>query len=246
MEYLPGGDLYSVLQHQGALTEDDTRTYAFQIVHALAYLHSLGIIHRDIKPDNILITAEGRLKLTDFGLSHRGLIDRQAAAIGDDDVAEARSFVGTPDYVAPEIFMRRLHMFAADWWSLGILIYECLVGMSPFDSDAENEIHQNVLKGVWEIPEDFEISPQALDLLQGLLQCDPTQRLGAGGSQQIINHPWFAGLSLDTLVPPFVPELKDPRDTGYFECRYAFSEAEDADIQDDIIKAQAKLVGILK
>jgi serine/threonine protein kinase len=101
MGCLPGGDLFSLLQHHGALPEEATQTYAFQIAHALSYLHSLGIIHRDLKPDNILISAEGTLKLTDFGMSYGGVIGRSSC--NETDLVEAKSLVGTPDYIAQTV-----------------------------------------------------------------------------------------------------------------------------------------------
>jgi serine/threonine protein kinase len=243
MEYLPGGDLFSLLKNLGSLREDPTRIYVFQIAHALAYLHSLHIIHRDLKPDNVLITSEGSLKLTDFGLSYNGLLGRNSGGAADEGVAEARSLVGTPDYISPEIILRKTHTYTADWWSLGVILYELLAGEAPFHSNCESEIYRKILKGVWQVPPTEEpLSHECLECLRGLLMCDPARRLGAGGAHEVLEHPWFAGLDAERLRPPFVPELADVEDTTYFHSRYSSSDAGDADIEEDIRIARSKLV----
>jgi serine/threonine protein kinase len=235
MEYLPGGDLYSLLQKLGALDEDNTRVYMFQIANALSYLHSMGIIHRDLKPDNVLITKDGHVKLTDFGLSYHGLMGRQVAK--DSDIVESASLVGTPDYTAPEIVLRESHSFGVDWWALGIMIYEFVFGTPPFHADEVSEIYARIVRGRYAIPE--EVSPECLDIIARLLSPAVEKRLGAGGSQEVLSHPWFAGLDAREMEAPFVPELKGGDDTGYFECRYEFTRDSDADIQADIEIARA-------
>jgi serine/threonine protein kinase len=244
MEYLPGGDLFSLLKNLGSLNEESTKIYIFQIANALAYLHSLRIIHRDLKPDNVLITSEGALKLTDFGLSYHGLLGRKTGGTADEDIAESRSLVGTPDYIAPEIILRQTHTYTVDWWSLGVLLYECLAGEAPFHAASESEIYRKILKGVWVVPETEEpLSLKCLDILKRLLNCDPTKRLGANGSQEVLLHPWFAGLDAANLVPPFVPELRNVEDTAYFCARdYSFATEGDQDIEEDIRIARSKQV----
>jgi serine/threonine protein kinase len=116
-EFVPGGDLYSLLQNLGSLTEDVAKFYAIELLIALRFLRENGICHRDVKPDNILISASGHLKLTDFGLSFLGMVDR--ASDGARLMSEAKSFVGTPDYIAPEIILNHPHSFRVDYWSLG-------------------------------------------------------------------------------------------------------------------------------
>jgi serine/threonine protein kinase len=241
MEYVPGGDLFSLLKSLGSVQEGHTRVYIFEIAQALAYLHSQGIIHRDLKPDNVLISQTGALKLTDFGLSYSGLLGRNAGGNSDEDIAEARSLVGTPDYIAPEIILRQCHSYTVDWWALGVLLYELLCGKTPFHSNTESEIYQQILKGVWVLPDtDEPLSPECQDLLRKLLECDPAQRLGAKGSQEVLGHPWFAGLDPANLTPPFVPELEDREDTQYFQSRYSFAETRDKDIEEDIRQARSK------
>ncbi|XP_010254907.1 PREDICTED: probable serine/threonine protein kinase IRE4 isoform X2 [Nelumbo nucifera] len=157
MEYLNGGDLYSLLRKVGCLEEDIARIYIAELVLALEYLHSLGIVHRDLKPDNILIAHDGHIKLTDFGLSKIGLINstvdlsgsgaNETTPVDGDDLqtcfehiqhAEERtqaSAVGTPDYLAPEILLGTEHGYAADWWSVGIILFEFITGIPPFTAE---------------------------------------------------------------------------------------------------------------
>lgn len=238
MEYLPGGDLYSLLTHLGGLDEETTKVYMFQIASALDYLHSHGIIHRDLKPDNVLISSTGMLKLTDFGLSYRGYMGRQTSQEGD--VVQSKSLVGTPDYIPPEIVMQRPHTFTVDWWALGIMIYECIMGCAPFHDDNEMEIYANIMKGLYELPTEEDVTPECIDIIRRLLDPNPATRLGAHGSEEVLNHPWFAGMSVDTIKPPFVPELPDQESTQYFECRYKFEDNNEATIREDIEEAKMK------
>ncbi|KAK6131184.1 hypothetical protein DH2020_035071 [Rehmannia glutinosa] len=151
MEYLNGGDLYSLLKKVGCLEEAVARTYIAELVLALEYLHSLGIVHRDLKPDNILVAHDGHIKLTDFGLSKIGLMNCTTelstqetekhdildiqGQLNADTVNGHRSAVGTPDYLAPEILLGTEHGYAADWWSVGIILFEFLTGIPPFNAD---------------------------------------------------------------------------------------------------------------
>ncbi|MQL82765.1 hypothetical protein Taro_015246 [Colocasia esculenta] len=162
MEYLNGGDLYSLLRKVGCLEEDVARTYIAELVLALEYLHSLGIVHRDLKPDNILVGRDGHIKLTDFGLSKIGLIntavdlsvpgtscstllEAQSQQDSPDDNCRQRrnrqSAVGTPDYLAPEILLGTEHGFAADWWSVGIILFEFITGIPPFTAQLPEVLH---------------------------------------------------------------------------------------------------------
>lgn len=235
VEYLPGGDLYSLLDVFGAFDEDVAKLYTMEILEALRYLRSNGIIHRDIKPDNVLVSSAGTLKLTDFGLSHLGVFDRQAV-ISDPSLASSSSFVGTPDYTAPEIILSKPHSFSADYWSLGIMLYEFLMGEPPFHGENEEETHTNILRAYVDYSEMEEegFSPEVIDLLKKLLVTDPHKRLGAKDINEIINHQWFAGVDTKTAEPPFVPELKTPADTEYFKQRYTFKAEDDSDILEDM------------
>lgn len=241
MEYLPGGDLFSLLNTLGSIDEENTRIYTVQIVKALQCLHDLDIVHRDLKPDNILITKDGKLKLTDFGLSLFGTADR---CINDETNSaiekDNESVVGTPDYLPPEIILSQPHDCTADYWSLGIVIFELVEGIPPFHRNTEVETFSAILSNNinWE---DYDFSPELTDLLKKLLESDPKKRLGANGIEEIMNHPWFASIdwnNIDVLVPPFVPEINDKLSTEYFDQRYAWKTEDDHDIIEDIKAAR--------
>lgn len=242
MEYLPGGDLYSLLQNVGCLDEDNTRIYTCQILSALRTLHKSGIIHRDLKPDNILIGADGLLKLTDFGLSHLGVVGRQTTTsdknqqqpVEDPSLSTAASLVGTPDYIAPEILLNQPHTFTADYWSLGVIVYELLSGCPPFHGETETETHTNILRGKIDFT-DMELQPETEDFIRGLLTIDPKKRLGARSFDDIANHPFIKSKFEKTGdEPPFKPDLTSASDTQYFEQRYSFKEDDDGDILEDM------------
>jgi tRNA A-37 threonylcarbamoyl transferase component Bud32 len=223
-EFVPGGDLFSLLQNVGSLTENHAKFYGQEVLFALGYLRENGIIHRDIKPDNILVTQAGHLKLTDFGLSRLGMVDRS-------DLSQAASLVGTPDYVAPEIILNQSHSFSADYWSLGVMLYEFVIGVPPFHAGTVTETYHRALMGIIRWPENCEVSAEFRDLIERLLATNPAARLGHTGIAEILNHNWFVGVSEG---PPFVPRLANRRDTAYFEQRYEFDDAEDAAILEDL------------
>lgn len=219
----------------GSLSEKDTKTYIFQIAKALIYLHSHGIIHRDIKPDNILVTKDGSLKLTDFGLSHVGLFDRSLPK--DENLSESNSLVGTPDYIAPEIILNRKHSFEVDWWSLGVLTYEMLIGVPPFHDNNEQKIFKNILSLRFSFPSDCQISEDVRDFIRKLLVIDPKKRLV---SKAVLEHPFLKGMNENNLEPPFVPDLTSIEDTTYFTERYNFDEDDGNDILMDINLSSSK------
>jgi serine/threonine protein kinase len=246
MEFLPGGDLFSLLQKCGSIDEAPARVYTAQILSALRYLHSNGIIHRDLKPDNILVAADGRLKLTDFGLSYMGVVDRGLQTDPSDALVEANSIVGTPDYLAPEIVLSQRHTYTADYWSLGTVLYEFLYGIPPFHADTPDDIFRRIVTGVIIFPATETISEAAQDLIRKLLTANPAQRLGAGGIEEIMRHPWFAEIDwdhVDELEPPFIPETDDETSTDYFEERYDFEDGGEDDIRADVADAVGDAVG---
>eukprot|EP01119_Soliformovum_irregulare_P025363 TRINITY_DN9368_c0_g1_i1.p1 TRINITY_DN9368_c0_g1~~TRINITY_DN9368_c0_g1_i1.p1 ORF type:complete len:627 (-),score=161.64 TRINITY_DN9368_c0_g1_i1:43-1923(-) len=244
MEYLPGGDCLSLIEKLGSFGEEMTRFYIAETVLALKYLHNRGIIHRDMKPDNMLINSDGHVKLTDFGLSVYGVHDMIHG--GDDDTATDRAYVpnqnknpairrltrrekayscvGTPDYLAPEVLRGIGHDESADWWSVGAITYEFLTGLPPFTSDSADEVFRNVLHQEIEWPEDIEISDTAKDFVKNLLVRDPTQRLGsrAEGVLELQRHPFFEGLDWDNVYnqeATFKPCLQGDDDTSYGDLR---------------------------
>ncbi|WOG96941.1 hypothetical protein DCAR_0416280 [Daucus carota subsp. sativus] len=246
MEYLNGGDLYSLLKNLGCLEEDMARVYIAELVLALEYLHSLNVIHRDLKPDNLLIGPDGHIKLTDFGLSKVGLINStddlssppvSAPTPHDESETDAQSsirkeqhqkhsVVGTPDYLAPEILLGMGHGATADWWSVGVILFELLVGIPPFNADHPQKIFDNIMNGdiPWpKVPE--EMSSEAFDLIDKLLIDNPVQRLGATGAREVKNHPFFKDINWDTLArqkATFVPTA-EALDTSYFMSRYIWN-----------------------
>lgn len=253
MEYLNGGDLFSLLKNVGCLGEDVARIYIAELVLALEYLHSLGIVHRDLKPDNILIAHDGHIKLTDFGLSKIGLMnstgdltrpDSDEVIVSNDHHHDnewsvdrkERSAVGTPDYLAPEILLGTEHGYAADWWSVGVILFELVTGTPPFNSDHPEKIFYNILnaKIPWpSIPD--EMSHEAQDMINRFLDHDPNHRLGAHGSAEVKSHPFFKGINWDTLAMQkvaFVPHPDGIDDTSYFVSRHNHSSSGTLDDQD--------------
>ncbi|KAJ4783147.1 Protein kinase family protein [Rhynchospora pubera] len=248
MEYLNGGDLYSLLRNLGCLDEDMARMYIAEVVLALEYLHSLNVIHRDLKPDNLLISRDGHIKLTDFGLSKVGLInstddlsgpDVSGALMGEQEEAgpgvaaqraekreqrRKQTAVGTPDYLAPEILLGMPHGPTADWWSVGIILFELLVGIPPFNAEHPQRIFDNIMNRdiPWpQVPE--EMSIEAYDLIDKLLSENPLQRLGATGAGEVKAHPFFKDVNWDMLArqkATFIPSTEDEYDTSYFESRH--------------------------
>ncbi|KAK4429170.1 putative serine/threonine protein kinase IRE4 [Sesamum alatum] len=253
MEYLNGGDLFSLLKKIGCLEEAVARTYIAELVLALEYLHSLGIVHRDLKPDNILIGHDGHIKLTDFGLSKIGLMNcttelstQETAKNGildangqlnTDKVDSHQSAVGTPDYLAPEILLGTEHGYAADWWSVGIILFEFITGIPPFNADHPENIFDNILnrKIPWPLVPS-EMSYEAQDLIDRFLVHDPNQRLGANGASEVKAHSFFSGVDWDNLTlqkAAFVPQPERMDDTSYFVSRYNSTGMEVDDISVD-------------
>ncbi|KAI3517866.1 hypothetical protein L1887_17087 [Cichorium endivia] len=250
MEYLNGGDLYSLLRNLGCLDEDVARIYIAEVVLALEYLHSLRVVHRDLKPDNLLIAHDGHIKLTDFGLSKVGLINSTddlsgpavsgTSLLGDNESQSGtgsqqerrknRSAVGTPDYLAPEILLGTGHGTSADWWSVGVILFELIVGIPPFNAEHPQMIFDNILNRniPWpSVPE--EMSHEAQDLIDQLLTEDPNQRLGAGGATEVKQHAYFRDINWDTLArqkAAFVPASESALDTSYFTSRYTWNNSE--------------------
>ncbi|OMO98079.1 hypothetical protein COLO4_14149 [Corchorus olitorius] len=251
MEYLNGGDLFSLLRSLGCLDEDMARVYIAEVVLALEYLHSLNVIHRDLKPDNLLIGQDGHIKLTDFGLSKVGLInstdDLSGPSLGssgfldDDEFKEQTSLkreqrqkhsvVGTPDYLAPEILLGMGHGATADWWSVGVIFFELLVGIPPFNAETPQLIFDNIMNRniPWpKVPE--EMSFEAYDLIDKLLAENPVQRLGATGAKEVKQHPFFKNINWDTLARQkamFIPSTDEAHDTSYFMSRYIWNPDDD-------------------
>ncbi len=210
LEYAIGGELFTYLRRAGRFSISSTRFYASQIVLALEYLHSLGIVYRDLKPENLLLDARGNLKIADFGF---------AKVIPDN---RTWTLCGTPEYLAPEIIIGRGHGRPVDWWALGVLIYEMAAGYPPYYDETPFQIYEKILAGRLEFPDHFD--EPLKDLLTGLLIADPARRLGCGvgGAEDVKSHVWFTGVDWISVqkreVPaPFIPPFKHAGDTGNFE-----------------------------
>ncbi|KAL7325911.1 cAMP-dependent protein kinase catalytic subunit [Mucor circinelloides] len=203
MDYVPGGELFSILRKQKKFSEQTAKFYAAEVLLALAYLHENGIVYRDLKPENILIDARGHVKLTDFGFAKR--VDDMTWTV-----------CGTPDYLAPEIILSKGYTKAVDWWGLGVLIFEMVVGRAPFIDKNPVNLYQKILECRVDWPEDM--SADLKDLLQNLLTADIEGRYT---SEEIKEHVWFADLNFDQVLkrkvkPPYIPKVKDDGDTTCF------------------------------
>ncbi|XP_011879103.1 PREDICTED: microtubule-associated serine/threonine-protein kinase 3 isoform X2 [Vollenhovia emeryi] len=246
MEYVEGGDCANLLKNIGPLPPDMARFYFAETVLAVEYLHSYGIVHRDLKPDNLLITAMGHIKLTDFGLSKMGLmslatnlyegyIDRDTRQFSDKQV------FGTPEYIAPEVILRQGYGKPVDWWSMGIILYEFLIGCVPFFGETPEELFAHTVNDdiEWPDEDDWPVQPEAKDIITALLHQSTRDRLGTGGSHEVKEHPYFYGVNWNSLLrqkAEFVPQLVNDEDTSYFDTRmdrYNHDLGDDTDDTDD-------------
>uniref|UniRef100_A0A7R9ZXB3 cGMP-dependent protein kinase n=1 Tax=Pyrodinium bahamense TaxID=73915 RepID=A0A7R9ZXB3_9DINO len=211
-ELIVGGQLYDQLGRMGILTRKQAQFYAGSLVIALEALHLMHIVYRDLKPENLLIDAEGHAKITDFGLSKEGIEDNHSAM----------TMCGTPEYLAPEILDKRGHGKAVDWYSVGALTFEMLTGLPPYYSKDRQKLFERMKEGKLEYPD--YIKPVAKDFLQRLLERNPDNRLGGGpgGGQEVKDHAFFQGLDWVALEerridPPFKPSLAAKDDVKYFD-----------------------------
>jgi serine/threonine protein kinase len=218
MEFVNGGELFSCLKEEGTLPVRRARFYAAELTLALAYLHSQHVAYRDLKPENVLIDSEGHVKIADFGF---------ARVIVCPDRAHSR--VGTPEYQAPEIVQARGHGTAVDWWALGVLLFEMLVGISPFFDEYPCLIFRKVLEGHVHFPP--SVGARARDLVRQFLTVQPELRLGnrPAGAEDVMNHKWFAHIPWARLPvrgarPPHRPGVTSAGDASMFD---EFSESDD-------------------
>ncbi|XP_071990386.1 serine/threonine-protein kinase LATS2 isoform X2 [Engystomops pustulosus] len=259
MEYIPGGDMMSLLIRMEVFPEQLARFYIAELTLAIESVHKMGFIHRDIKPDNILIDLDGHIKLTDFGLctgfrwTHNSKYYQNGNHIRQDsmepselwdDVSNCRcgdrlktleqrakrqhhrclahSLVGTPNYIAPEVLLRKGYTQLCDWWSVGVILFEMLVGQPPFLAPNPTETQLKVIN--WEntlhIPSQIKLSPEATDLITKLC-CAAENRLGRNGADEIKAHPFFKSIDFTSDIrrqpAPYVPKISHPMDTSNFD-----------------------------
>ena len=227
MEFLPGGDYMNLLIKKDKLTEEEAKFYIAEIILAIESIHKMDCIHRDIKPDNILIDKDGHIKLSDFGLAKvsDSLFNPNSNKKRDSSKLTHKktvSCVGTAYYVAPEVFLKKGYGKEIDWWSVGVIFFESLVGYAPFCSEEVQEVLYKIMhyEKYLQIPPEIKISDEAIDLIKKLVS-DANKRLGKNGADEIKAHPFFKGIDWEnirnTLKPPFVPEIENDYDTKYFE-----------------------------
>uniref|UniRef100_G3N932 non-specific serine/threonine protein kinase n=1 Tax=Gasterosteus aculeatus aculeatus TaxID=481459 RepID=G3N932_GASAC len=258
MDYIPGGDMMSLLIRMGVFPEHLARFYVAELTLAIESVHKMGFIHRDIKPDNILIDLDGHIKLTDFGLctgfrwTHNSKYYQKGSHVRQDsmepsdfwdDVSNCRcgdrvtmeqsanrqhqrclahSLVGTPNYIAPEVLLRKGYTQLCDWWSVGVILFEMLVGQPPFLASTPTETQIKVIN--WEstlqVPAQVKLSPEAVDII-GHLCCSAEDRLGANGAGEIKAHPFLAQMDFSSnprqQPAPYRPKIAHPMDTSNFD-----------------------------
>lgn len=212
LDYCAGGELFFQLGKIGKFPENRAQFYAAEIVCAIHYIHELDVVYRDLKPENVLLTSDGHIRLTDFGLSKEGITNSSSGA---------HSFCGTPEYLAPEILRRVGYGRAVDWWGTGALLYEMLTGLPPFYCQDRAKLFEKIKNDELQYPP--LVSQPARHLLQGLLTKDPTKRLGSGptDAEEIKCHSFFSNIDWVRLAngavnPPWRPDINDVLDTSQF------------------------------
>ncbi|XP_005885376.1 PREDICTED: serine/threonine-protein kinase N2 isoform X2 [Myotis brandtii] len=218
MEYAAGGDLMMHI-HTDVFSEPRAVFYAACVVLGLQYLHEHKIVYRDLKLDNLLLDTEGFVKIADFGLCKEGM------GYGD----RTSTFCGTPEFLAPEVLTETSYTRAVDWWGLGVLIYEMLVGESPFPGDDEEEVFDSIVNDEVRYPR--FLSTEAISIMRRLLRRNPERRLGAGekDAEDVKKHPFFRLIDWSALMdkkvkPPFVPTIRGREDVSNFDDEFT-SEA---------------------
>jgi len=211
MEIISGGELFTHLRKARKFSDDQAKFYGMQTAAAFAHIHGKNIIHRDLKPENILLCPNGYSKLTDFGFAK--IIEPGTRTY---------TLCGTPEYIAPEVLLNKGHGKPVDWWTLGILIYEMIVGQPPFCDEDPMGIYQKILAGKVYFPKYFDKNAKAL--VKKLLTADLSKRFGnlKDGADDILHHKWFQSVDLvklekHELPAPYKPVQKDENDCSNFE-----------------------------
>ncbi|KAI8877348.1 kinase-like protein [Backusella circina FSU 941] len=211
MEYVSGGDLMLQIQRE-QFSETRAKFYACEVLLALEYFHKRGIIYRDLKLDNIMLCLDGHIKLADYGLCKESMYGNNTT----------NTFCGTPEFMAPEILLEQRYGRAVDWWAFGVLLYEMLLGQSPFKGEDEDEIFDAVLDDNILYP--INMSKNSVSICEALLERNPDRRLGGGKGDalDVKNHPFFSGINWEDMLakkvkPPFLPTINGRADTSNFD-----------------------------
>ncbi|XP_060688160.1 cGMP-dependent protein kinase 2 isoform X4 [Hemiscyllium ocellatum] len=213
LEACLGGEIWSILRDRGCFDEFTAKFCTSCVTEAFDYLHRIGVIYRDLKPENLMLDSEGYIKLVDFGFAKK---------IGKGQ--KTWTFCGTPEYVAPEIILNKGHDFGVDFWSLGILVFELLTGSPPFSGFDQMMTYNLILKGVEKLDFPKKVTKRPEEMIRRLCKQNPTERLGnlKNGINDIKKHRWFSGFNWEglkarTLPSPLKRELKGPTDYRYFD-----------------------------
>ncbi|KAJ7994061.1 hypothetical protein DPEC_G00262030 [Dallia pectoralis] len=214
MDYSPGGDLMIHI-HNNVFSEEQTKFYSACVLLGLEFLHQKNIVYRDLKLDNLLMDADGFVKITDFGLCKEGM--------GHGD--RTSTFCGTPEFLAPEVLTDDNYTRAVDWWGMGVLIFEMLVGESPFPGEDEEEVFDSIVNNDVQYPGGFP--PETMSIIQKLLKRNPEKRLGAGegDANDVKKEKFFKAIDWDALLakkvkPPFLPKIKESVDVSNFDSEF--------------------------
>lgn len=233
MEYANGGELFFHLSRERSFSEERTRFYGAEIVSALGYLHSEGIIYRDLKLENLLLDKDGHIKIADFGLCKVNIHHGRTT----------KTFCGTPEYLAPEVLEDTDYGPAVDWWGTGVVLYEMACGRLPFYNRDHDVLFSLIVSEEVRFPR--TVSSACRALLAGLLTKEPAARLGAGpdDAQEIMNHPFFASINWNDLAakripPPFKPQVESDMDTRYFDSEFTGESVELTPPENDSALAQ--------
>ena len=210
MPFIQGGDQYVNLLKRKFL-ESEIKFYITQIVMAIQFLHSRSIVYQDLKPENVLLDSNGYIKLADFG-----------AAKYVSGFNNWKGFIGTTDYIAPEVLNKLPYNKQVDWWTLGILIYELLYRFAPFTNPDKEIVYINIKKAKLRFPKDNNVSQECRDFISRCLQKDPSQRIGNDSDDEILSHKWFDSIDkiklLNFEIPaPIIPSIKSETDVDYFD-----------------------------
>ena len=226
-EFMQGGEMFFHLHKEKRFSNEKARFYIIEIILAIEFLHKHNMLYRDLKPENIMVDSNGHIKLTDFGLSKMFTKTKE----------KAFTICGTPQYLAPEILSDDGYDNSVDWWSLGCVMYEMLVGKAPFKIPKGSYLSADLYKKKISIPE--YVTPEAKDLISKLLIPNPKNRLGYGkdGAQKIKDHPYFEGINWQDawdrkLEPPLVPQLKSETDLSYFDKMFTNEKIEGSNVSE--------------